>query len=174
MPDEPSSQQLEQLPRHMKHLVYVLCATLLLSTIAVVVYAIVMSFKIGLAKNVLPGADAGFIAVTAAIFGILITGVFVFMTFRIDRGAVIEARSTALREAGKVTESARTEARRAAEQAIVEKKAEMLREAGQASEEFALSIANRLREHTITVLQERNDNLASDIPRLTAEDARNG
>ena len=70
------------------------------------------------------GGDAGFVAVTVAIFGILITGIFVFMTFRIDRGAIIEDHRTAkseaelvLREATKVAEAALADANQTLEEA---------------------------------------------------------
>lgn len=177
MPQEPSNGQLEQLSRYTTYVVCALCCMLLLSTIAIVLYAVAISLKIWNATDFPPGADAGFIAVTAAIFGVLITGVFVFMTFRIDRGAVIEARATAEREAGKVMEraaqvlqSAKIEARTEASKAIEGTRTEMLNDAKQASEAFAVSITDKLRRNTITVLQDRNPRLGSNIPRVTIED----
>lgn len=46
-----------------------------------------------------------FVAIVVAIFGILITGIFVFTTFRIDRGARLEAASIAHETASTIAES---------------------------------------------------------------------
>lgn len=177
----PNSQQLDQLSTEMKWLVRGLCVTLALSMAAIVFYALAMSCRILKGQPLPPGADAGFIAVTAALFGILITGVFVFMTFRIDRGAIIEARSTAEREAQRVMDEAKQvlntateKARTVAKEAIEEAKTQMLDDAKQASESFALDVANRLRERTIEVLRRRNPNADRGIPRLGIGDGQNG
>ena len=99
MADKPNSQEHKQLSEHMKWLVVMLCIMLGLSTIAICNYAFAIANRIWDSGPFPDGAGVSFLAVIAATFGILITGVFVFMTFRIDRGAVIEARTTAQQEA---------------------------------------------------------------------------
>lgn len=142
MAEKPKPQDLNRLPAYMWTLLGALCVVLGVSTLAVLEYALAIADKIRDGAQVPAGAESGFIAVTAAIFGILITGVFVFMTFRIDRGAVIEARLTAEREAERVLAGARRAAKNAAEKAIQRK----LSEAREGSEEFSVTITNRLRE----------------------------
>ena len=80
MSDESNSQKLEQRFRHMKVLDVLLCIMLGLLTLAICYFSVVIGAKI------LNGAEGGFVAVIVALFDILITGVFVFMTFRLDRG----------------------------------------------------------------------------------------
>lgn len=67
----------------------------------------------------LPGDGLGTLVVmVVAIFGVLVTGLFVFMTFRIDRGAKLEAGDvasiTATEVAAKIAEDAKEIARKQA------------------------------------------------------------
>ena len=122
-------------------------------TFAVSVYALSLAVKIWTLDALPSGAEGGFISVTAAIFGILITGVFVFMTFRIDRGARIEARAVAEEEAKKRLGDIQVETR-------------------ETSERFTVRVAERLRESTEAVLRRRNENLDCQIRPVTLEDGR--
>ena len=106
----PSSDE-QPLPTYMKWIVGALCTVLLLSATAICFYAVVLGLnELGATASVAVGDNGNgpthehgdFAAIIAAIFGILITGVFIFMTFRIDHGAKLEARSTALAEAKSV------------------------------------------------------------------------
>ena len=135
-------------------------------TVAISVYALSIGAKIWTLKTLPSGAEGGFVSVIAAIFGILITGVFVFMTFRIDRGARIEARATAEKEVerrlGNVEKDAVAAARRVLSAELAETK--------NASERFSVTIANKLRTETEAVLERRNNNLVHEIRPLTQED----
>ena len=93
---------------------------LVLCTVAIIIYVSTLGMATWDAiadKNnreiSLAAVEGGFVAVVAAIFGILITGVFVFMTFRIDRGAIVESRSEARSVAKEYMEEIEAKAKRA-------------------------------------------------------------
>ena len=172
MSNGSNTQELKRQSKHMKWLVMMLCLMLGLSTLSICSYALVLANAISNKTYIPNGADSGFVAVTAAIFGVLMTGVFVFMTFRIDRGAIIEARSTAEREAKQVLShadailrDAQGKAKRAAQESIEEGKAQILAGAREDSERIALSITIQLRNDTIECLKRRNPVSDSTIPR---------
>lgn len=96
------------------------------------------------------------------LFGVLITGLFVFMTFRIDRGARYEAQAVA-QEA--ITE-ARREAREAAERIAVEEARKIaVEEARKIAVEEARKIAE---EKARAIAREEAEKIAKEEARKTA------
>lgn len=171
MANEPKSQEPNQLPPHMKWLVVMLCIVLGLSTIAIFNYALAVAYPIWKCGTPPHGGDVSFLAVVAATFGILITGVFVFMTFRIDHGARLEAHTTAKREVDRVLQRVEENARSTAEQAITRDKQEILN----AAEVFAVNIANVLKDKTVRRLEQFQEDLndaQTEIRDLTKQDGR--
>ena len=88
---------------------------------------------------VIPGEAGAATPVIVTLFGVLITGIFVFMTLRIESGARKEAQAVAQTEARyqadlAATAAASTEARRVAEIEAVREAARVAREVAQ--EEF--------------------------------------
>lgn len=184
MANEPKAQEPAKLSDHidyMKWLVPMLCIVLVLSTLAILFFVIAVARQIW-CGNIPDAGDVSFVAVAAAMFGILITGVFVFMTFRIDRGAILEAHETAKKEADRVLTEARdilndvkNQAKNAASESIAKDK-EQIREDAMAhtqteiekletklteaakkakddSEDFAVKIVNKLKNRTIVRLR---------------------
>ena len=88
------------------------CAVLLAATLALLAYTTVVCIAAFQPEVVAPRASA-IGPLVVALFGILITGIVVFMTFRIDRDAKREARETAQAEARKIAKSAKKAARKA-------------------------------------------------------------
>ena len=109
-------------------LVTVLFAILVLVLCAVLILLVIPAGEVGAATPVI-----------VTLFGVLITGVFVFMTLRIESGARKEAQAVAQTEARyqadlAATAAASTEARRVAEIEAVREAARVAREVAQ--EEF--------------------------------------
>ena len=175
----------------MKWFEEMLCIMLVLLTLAICTIAFSTAVKIGNADQFSSGALGGFVAVIVALFGLLITGVFVFMTFRIDRGAIFEARSTAKREAeqlfaqaNSLLTQAKKDAALAAQAAITSDKQQLLQAAKKNSEKianttrdetktFALNVANKLRSATsarLTELHPRTE--VKEIELLTEQDGK--
>ena len=202
MTEESNPQTPIQLPEDMKRLLWVLFGVLGLSTLAISAYAAAIAIQILKSGTFPDGANVSFLAVIAATFGVLITGVFVFMTFRIDRGAVIEARRTAQKEADRLLQDAKKDAVTAAREAIEGDKQKILKHAKakaselangaqetamkhaevranelvqaakRSHEDFAVTIANELRTRTTDRLRLRNRNVGADIEVLIREDGR--
>ena len=180
MNDKPNSQAPIELPKDMKQLLWVLFGVLGLSTLAIFTYAVAIAIRILMPCTFPDGANVSFLAVIASTVGILITGVFVFMTFRIDRGAVIEARRTAEQEAKRVAEQeakqvlegVKENAEKAAREAIKSDEQQILQKASDAAEDFAVKIANELRRRTVDRLRDRNADVGADIKTLTRKDGR--
>lgn len=112
----------------------------ILATVLFTILVLVLCFS--LALLVLDRAAGAATPVIVTLFGVLITGVFVFMTLRIENGARKEARAVAQAEARyqadlAATAAASTEARRVAE-------IEAVREAGRIAREVAQEEFDRI------------------------------
>lgn len=83
------------------------------------------------------------------LFGLLITGIFIFMTFRIDSGAKSEAREVAKDVAKQATEEAKQEAVAEAKRSAEEAKQQAIAEAKRIAEE-AKRIAEEAKQQAIT------------------------
>ncbi len=99
------NERFRTLPGYMRWLLGGLLSVLILCALGISTYASVLA-KVVWTTEELGSAGDGLVSVVAAIFGVLITGVFIFMTFRIDRGAMLEAHMTAKEEAKKAVERA--------------------------------------------------------------------
>ena len=136
---------------------WILSVVLGILTATLCYYTIVIAGQIKELER-FPGASDGvFSALITAIFGILITGVFVFMTFRIDRGAVREARLTAEREANKILgrvakklQNAETKAKEAADTAIADGKKKILLDAEDSATRIAHMISENMQQESET------------------------
>ena len=90
----------DTLPIYMKVLFVAVILMIVLLSLSTLVYSIVLAY--GLATGVEMSGSGGFGAVAVTSLGILIAGVFFFMTFRIDRAAALEARRAAKEEVQKL------------------------------------------------------------------------
>ena len=145
----------------MKWLAGVLYAVLVLSTLAICYYAGAIGTTIWLEGFPERGGDGGFAAVIAAIFGILITGVFIFMTFRIDRGAITEARSEAHRTAKEEADLILEETRNQADEVLSEA-SEIL---GKAKKLVGMVDESAIKSNVETAMTDARQQMLNDVQR---------
>ncbi len=91
--------------------------TLITPTGAVLLYVAVFSIAILDGSTNTPVPESGMSALVVALFATLITGIVVFMTFRIDRDAKREARETANEIALEVTKDVKKTVRKSVKRA---------------------------------------------------------
>ena len=160
------SQEAEQLSKYMTWLGVVL----VLFALSMCYYAITIATHVWTLGRFPHGADDTLVAVIVAIFGVLITGVFVFMTFRIDRGAKLEAQTTAKFEAEQVLKDVKENAEEAVRKAIERDEQQILKKASDAAEKFAVNIANVLRSRIDQTLTDLHPDTTVTIDAITTED----
>ena len=145
-------------------------------TVALVAYVAVVSIAMLDADSNTPVPDSGVSALVIALFAILITGIVVFMTFRIDRDAKREARDTASVVAGRVSEGVKKAARKSIRRARkAERKAEEAATRAsevQANAEEAIEKAEAAAEAATNAKSDADEAIAEALRKL--EEAING
>ena len=109
-----------------------------------------------------------FFTVLMGLFGVLITGLFVFMAFRIDHGAKLEAQRIAMEAAQKAAEEARSAARKRAEEVAAERAQEV---AAEKAAEVAAEIAERAAERAKKVAAKKAEQAAEEAKKAAVDRA---
>lgn len=121
-----------------------------------------------------------FFTVLIGLFGVLITGLFVFMAFRIDRGAKWEAQQVAKKAAKGVVKKARSTARKRAGKVAAEKAAKVAAEeaaevaAKEAAEVAAEKAAEVAAEAALEATAEKFEQLADNFRKTFSRGSRGG
>ena len=113
-----------------------------------------------------------FFTVLIGLFGVLITGLFVFMAFRIDRGAKWEAQQVAEKAAKGVVKKARSTARKRAGKVAAKKAAEVAVE--KAAEVAAKKAAEVAAEAALEATAEKFEQLADNFRKTFSRGSRGG
>lgn len=112
-----------------------------------------------------------FFTVLMGLFGVLITGLFVFMAFRIDRGAKLEAQRAAMEAAQRAAKGARSAARKRAEKVAAKMAQEVAAEcAKKVATEWAEEAAVRAKEAAIERAQEVAENEVQKVAAKNSSD----
>lgn len=153
----------------------VVAAMLGLITAAISSAMFVLVFSLGGDGGNVDGAGGGdrwhtaFFTVFIGLFGVLITGLFVFMAFRIDRGARWEAQQVAEREVERAAKAARGTARKRAGKVAAAKAREVAVEEARkvAADEARKVAADKARKTALAETQRKFEEMWEKVMKAT-------